>query len=63
MMGLPLAYLTSRAGRSVLVGVEPTTPAAYLAAAGVVALVSALASWIPARRAASVDPAKSLRAE
>lgn len=63
VFGLPLAFLTSRVGRSVLVGVEPTSPAAYVAAAGVVALVSALAAWIPARRAARIDPAESLRAE
>lgn len=63
VVGLPLAVLTSRVGRSVLVGVEPTAPAAYVAAAGVVAMVSALAAWVPARRAARIDPAESLRAE
>lgn len=63
IVGLPLAYLTSRIGRSVLVGVEPTAPTAYLAAAAVVGLVSLLAAWMPARRAAAVDPATSLRAE
>lgn len=61
--GLPLAFLTSRLGRSVLVGVEPTAPTAYLAAAGAVGLVSLLAAWVPARRAATIDPAESLRAE
>ncbi|MDX1494590.1 MAG: FtsX-like permease family protein, partial [Longimicrobiales bacterium] len=63
IVGLPVAVLTSRVGRSVLVGVEPTAPAAYVAAAGVVAVVSALAAWVPARRAARIDPAESLRAE
>ena len=62
-VGLPLAVFTSQVGRSVLVGVEPTSPAAYMGAAGVVALVSALASWMPARRASRIDPAESLRAE
>lgn len=62
-VGIPLAVFTSRVGRSVLVGVEPTSPTAYLAAVGVVALVSALAAWMPARRAARIDPAESLRAE
>lgn len=63
VLGLPLALLTSRLGRSVLVGVEPTAPGSYLIAAGAVALVSILAAWLPARRAATVDPARSLRAE
>lgn len=63
LVGIPLAYVTSRVGRSVLVGVEPTAPVAYLAAATAVLTVSLLASWVPARRAAAVDPATSLRAE
>lgn len=63
LAGIPLAYLTSRLGRSVLVGVEPTAPVAYLAAATAVLSVSLIAAWIPARRAAAVDPATSLRAE
>lgn len=63
LVGIPLAYLTSRVGRSVLVGVEPTAPAAYLAAATAVLSISLVAAWIPARRAAAVDPASSLRAE
>ncbi len=61
--GLPLALFTSRAGRSVLVGIEPTSPLAYLAAATAVGLVSVVAAWLPARRAAAIDPAQSLRAE
>ncbi len=63
VLGLPLALLTSRAGQSVLVGVSPTEPRAYLA--GVVAIlgVTLAAAWIPARRAAGVDPSTALRSE
>ncbi len=61
MVGLPLAMLTSRVGEAVLVGVSPTDPTAYLGAVAVVTLVAALASWLPARRAASIDPATALR--
>lgn len=61
LIGFPLAALTSRIGQAVLVGVSPTDPTAYLGAAVAVALVAALASWLPARRAASIDPASALR--
>lgn len=61
LIGLPLAVLTSRVGRSVLVGVSPTSPGAYVVAALAVGVVAGLAAWIPARRAASIDPAMSLR--
>jgi putative ABC transport system permease protein len=46
-----------------LFGLTPTDPATY---AGIIAVLSAAAlaaSWIPARRAARVDPNTALRAE
>jgi ABC-type lipoprotein release transport system permease subunit len=46
-----------------LYGVAAWDPTAYLAAIGVLAAVSGVAAWIPARRAARVDPAVALRAE
>lgn len=61
LLGLPLALLTSRVGQAVLVGVSPTSPSAYLAASMAVVLVAGVAAWIPARRAAAIDPAASLR--
>lgn len=63
VIGVPLALFTSRAARAVLVGVEPTSPGAYLAAVTAVGIVSTAAAWLPARRAAAIDPAESLRAE
>jgi predicted permease len=63
LVGIPLALLTSRVGRSVLVGVEPTEPTAYLVGAAVLVLVALAASWLPARRAAAVDPVTALRTD
>ena len=38
-------------------------PAAYVAAIGVILAAAALASYVPARRAANIDPIETLRAE
>ena len=63
VVGLPLALLASRVARSLLVGVEPTEPLAYVAAVVVLTAVALVASWLPARRAARVDPLTALRAD
>jgi ABC-type lipoprotein release transport system permease subunit len=62
-VGLALALLLGGVLEGLVYGVSardlPT-----LAAAGLLLLaVAALASWLPARRAAAVDPAVALRAE
>lgn len=62
-VGLPLAFLTSRLLRSMLFGVGPNDPLSFIGALVAVALVVVAASLIPARRAASIDPMKALRAE
>ncbi|MFG1690723.1 FtsX-like permease family protein [Gemmatimonadota bacterium] len=49
--------------RSHLFQVGVMDPAALLGTSAVIVLVAALASWIPARVAASVDPVEALRAE
>jgi ABC-type lipoprotein release transport system permease subunit len=38
-------------------------PASYMAAVGVIVSAAALASYVPARRAAAIDPIETLRAE
>jgi len=63
VIGLAGAAFSSRALQTLLFGITPRDPATH---AGVVALLlaaSALASWLPAWRAARVDPAVTLRAE
>jgi predicted permease len=49
--------------RSLLYGVPPRDPATLAAAAGVLFSVSALACYLPARRAARIDPVEALRQE
>lgn len=60
---VPLAMIGSHAVRSQLYGVSIADPEAYGAGIAIILLVAALAAFLPARRAASVDPARALRNE
>jgi ABC-type lipoprotein release transport system permease subunit len=46
-----------------LVGVKATDPLTYVAMVAIFLMIAALASWIPARRAATLDPTRALRDE
>ncbi len=61
--GLLLFLLARRGLAALLYGVGPADPVALGVGTGVLAAAVLLASWIPARRAARVDPAAALRAE
>ncbi len=61
--GLVLFVGLSRFLRSFLYGVTATDPMTLIGAGLVLVAVSVLATWTPARRAARVDPAETLRAE
>jgi predicted permease len=62
-IGLVAAYALTRTIASFLYDVSPTDPATAVAVAGVLLLVAGLAAFVPARRAASVNPMTALRAE
>jgi len=53
----------ARLVRSQLFGVNPADPTTIVVAAVSFAVVTAIASWIPARRAAGVSPVTALREE
>jgi putative ABC transport system permease protein len=63
LVGLVVAAALSRAMSSLLFGIEPMDPAAYMVAIGVILASAVLASYLPARRAATIDPIQTLRAE
>jgi putative ABC transport system permease protein len=60
---IPVALLATRAVRSELFGVSSVDPAVYGVGILVISLVAVVAGLVPARRAATVDPAKALRNE
>jgi hypothetical protein len=63
VLGLLGALAAATVLRSLLVGVDPSDPLPLLGAAGVLVAAAAAASYIPARRAARIDPSLMLREE
>jgi putative ABC transport system permease protein len=62
-IGVAGALVLTRVLTSLLYGVSATDPVTFIAVAGMLAAVALLASYLPARRAARVDPLVALRAE
>jgi putative ABC transport system permease protein len=62
-LGAVISLLAGRMVTSQLVGVTAYDPPTLLSAAIVLTVTAAIASWIPARRAARVDPMVALRYE
>jgi predicted permease len=61
--GFVLFAVVARFLKGFLYGVAPGDPLTLAAASMVLIVIAALASWIPARRAARVDPAQVMRSE
>jgi putative ABC transport system permease protein len=59
--GIVGAFLLTRAMESMLVGVSATDPVTFAGIAILFLAIAAVACWIPARRAAAMDPAVALR--
>ena len=62
-IGLALAAFVGGAMSSILIGVHPRDPFIFSSVVAVLLTVSFLGLWIPARRAAQVDPMRVLTAE
>lgn len=60
-IGLVGAFEMARLVRSLLVGVQPTDPVSIVGGTAVFVLAALLAAYLPARRAARVDPVQALR--
>jgi len=61
--GLLAAFTLTRVMRTMLVGVEPTDPATFGVIAALFFVIAAVACWVPARRAAGLDPSSAFREE
>jgi ABC-type antimicrobial peptide transport system permease subunit len=60
-LGTGLALWATRAAEKMLFGLKPNDPAAYGGAIALLAAAALLASYVPARRAARVEPMQALR--
>ena len=63
LIGIAGAFAATRVLRTLLFGIAPTDPATYISSALLLVAVALVASYIPARRAAKVDPMVALRYE
>jgi predicted permease len=61
VFGTVLSLWLSKFVGSLLFGLQPRDPTTLVAAAALLAAISAVASWIPARRASRIDPTRALR--
>ena len=63
VIGVAVAFALTRAVKTFLFGVTPNDPATFLSVAAVLAAAALAACYLPARRAAQVDPLRALRTE
>jgi ABC-type antimicrobial peptide transport system permease subunit len=61
--GLAAAVVLTRYLRAMLFGITSVDPVTFITLAAVMVLVSAIACYIPARRAAHADPLTAIRTE
>ena len=62
-LGLPAAIFASRLIASQLFGLRPGDPLTFWAACLLLTFVAMMSSYLPARRAASIEPMRALRTE
>ena len=63
VVGVAMAVFLARGIASLLVGVRPNDPLVFGTIIVSIAAIALMSSWIPARRAAGVDPMEALRDE
>jgi predicted permease len=61
VLGIIAALLLTRGMTTMLVGVRPTDPLTFAAMVAVFLIIAVFSSWLPARRAANLDPTTALR--
>jgi ABC-type antimicrobial peptide transport system permease subunit len=62
-VGVAMAVLMARGIASLLYGVRPNDPLVFASIVVSIGAIALMSSWLPARRAAGVDPMEALRDE
>jgi ABC-type antimicrobial peptide transport system permease subunit len=62
-VGTLLALLTASAAKALIFGIQPNDPITLLASVIVLAAIAILASFLPAKRASTLNPIQALREE
>jgi ABC-type antimicrobial peptide transport system permease subunit len=62
-LGWPAAWMLARIASSLLYGIAPHDAVTFTLVPIVLVVVALVAAWIPARRAACIDPIQALRSE
>jgi len=62
-VGVGMAVLLARGIANLLYGVKPNDPVVFSTIIAAICVIALMSSWMPARRAASVDPMEALREE
>ncbi|HTG83451.1 MAG TPA: FtsX-like permease family protein, partial [Gemmatimonadales bacterium] len=63
VLGIAGAFFAVRVMQGLLFGVAPHDPSTFIGVAVMMAAIGVVACWIPALRAARIDPAIAMRAE
>jgi putative ABC transport system permease protein len=63
LIGFVCSFISTRLMTSLLFEIDASNPLAFSMPAALLILVTVLAAYLPARRAASIDPIQALRAE
>ena len=61
LAGMPFAVVAARTAESMLWGVKPSEPMIYVASVVLLSLVGFVSAFLPARRAAAIEPVEALR--
>jgi predicted permease len=63
ILGWPAAWMLSKLASSFLYGIQPHDSMTFILVPIILGLIALIACWVPARRAASIDPMQALRTE
>ncbi|MBN9617456.1 MAG: hypothetical protein BGO25_03655 [Acidobacteriales bacterium 59-55] len=62
-IGLPLALFAGHLAKNTLFHISPSDPTTFFAVSCILPMLALVGTWLPARRAAAVDPIQALRSE